>query len=164
MQATGLARAPAHDPRLRPLDVRPEPDTADDRVEAMGAQIVGELRLVDTVGPSDGLLQYLHPSIRKRWYVITERVDLLGRCLGLVLLQEGFSLVRRKPRPRQPGIEIDDAMQVEITQFLTSRNMDARCRDRLANIQLLPDFGKPITRKLGIARRNGRFTRPTRCT
>ena len=72
----------AHSPSL------PELHVADHGLERVGADVVGELRVIETLRSLNRLLQHLQLRIAPWRHVVAERIDALGAGLGLVPLDE----------------------------------------------------------------------------
>src|SRR5580692_1089756 len=71
-------------PRLRPLAFLVEADVADDRIESVLVDVIGELAVIQTAGRLDRLFEDLHGGIGEGRLIETERIGALLRRARLV--------------------------------------------------------------------------------
>src|SRR6266567_4932119 len=100
------------DPRLRPLAVLAEADLADDRVEWVAADVVGELCLVEALRYLDRFPQNLKVGIGEGRQVPPQRVDPFARRLGLVGFEELRDARKLHGRRWDPKVVVDDAVEL----------------------------------------------------
>jgi hypothetical protein len=77
----------------------------------MGADVIGNLVLVEALGLLDGLPQYLQIGIGPRREIIAERVDTLAGRLLLITFQKLHNTGEPQFRRRQPPVEGNDAVE-----------------------------------------------------
>src|SRR5258707_11720835 len=98
-------------PPLRPFAVLAEFDVADDGLEGVGTEVVGELLVFDALRSLDGLRQHLELRVAPRGHVIAERVDAFGLGPRLIFFDQVFDTGELHLRHRQPHVIIDEGVE-----------------------------------------------------
>src|SRR6185295_8361232 len=102
-----------HDhPRVGPFAEFVEADIADDRLERVLVEIVGELVVVERACRLDRLLQDLHRGVSERRLIETERVDAGVFRPRLILLQEILDAGKTHLRARNEEVVVHDTVEL----------------------------------------------------
>src|SRR6266478_1910474 len=109
--AGDILKLHGHQACLLPLALFAELDVADDGLEGMAADVIGDLVLVEALGLFDRLTLDLQIGVGPGRQIIAEGIDPLAGRLLLIALQKLHDPGEAQFRRRQPEVEGDDAVQ-----------------------------------------------------